>query len=323
MSSEERLLPRPVALGTGTSRTDAKLIRHLVRTLHRRDAGEAQLTEDEAYDVLGLPVGAEPERVDAAHRRLASRAHPDRWRGADLDEQETVRVRFEEVNEAHRVLKAVRKAGLGPSSGSASPGPRRRVAPQPQPDRPASPVVAEPRTAATGGAVTITDGLPDVEDDPHHRVPPGLVAAAVAVAVVVVVLAAIGLSSPSADGSRQREVLGPLAHRLWEAERTGDHGTVWDLAEDDFKARVERAGFVARLDACPRRRPSRYVARMESAGGGLWEVESKDFRGFSGLTYFRQEDTYRFGAVLDDPALLELLAAPVEEARQQRWCQRP
>ena len=153
--------------------------------------------------------------------------------------------------------------------------------------------------------------------------PNGLWAAAVAVAIVLAVVAGFGLLSPAADGSRQREELGPLAHRLWEAERTGDHGTMWDLAEDAFKASVDREGFVARLDACPRRRPSRYVARIESAGSGLWEVESKDFRGFSGLTYFRQEDTYRFGAVLDDPALLELLAAPVAEARQQRWCQRP
>lgn len=272
--------------------------------------------------MLGLSAGAEPEQVDAAHRRLASRAHPDRWLGADLDEQETVRVRFDEVNEAHRVLKSARKAGLGPSSSAASPGPRRRVAPPPPAPAPPRPV-ADPQTAVTGGAVTVTDGLPDVEDDPHHRVPAGLLSAAVAVAVVLAVVAAIGLSSPSADGSRQREVLGPLAHRLWEAERTGDHGTMWDLAEDAFKASVDRAGFVARLDACPRRRPSRYVARIESAGGGLWEVESKDFRGFSGLTYFRQEDTYRFGAVLDDPALVELLAAPVEEARRQRWCQRP
>ena len=58
------------------------------------------MTEDEAYDVLGLAAGAESERVDAAHRRIASRAHPDRWIDAPLDEQEAVRERFEEVNEA-------------------------------------------------------------------------------------------------------------------------------------------------------------------------------------------------------------------------------
>jgi hypothetical protein len=275
--------------------------------------------------VLGLPAGAEPDRVDAAHRRLASRAHPDRWLGADLDEQEAVRVRFDEVNEAHRVLKAGRKAGLGTSSGPLSPGPRRRTTPvpgPPPPPPPPPPVVVVPQTASTASSTTVTDVLPDIEDDPQHKMPRGLVVAALAVAAVVVLLAVIGLTSPSADGSRQRSVLGPLAHRLWEAERRGDHGAMWDLAEDSFKASVDRTSFVAHLDACPRRRPPRQVARMDSAGGGLWEVESVDPRGFSGLSYFRQEDTYRFGAVLDDPDLRDLLAAPVEAAPQQRWCQR-
>ena len=150
-----------------------------------------------------------------------------------------------------------------------------------------------------------------------------VVVAAVAVVAVLVLLAVIGLSSPSADGSRQRSVLGPLAHRLWEAERIGDHGTMWDLAEDSFKASVDRTAFVTRLDACPRRRPVRRVARIDKTGGDLWEVESIDFRGFSGLTYFRQEDTYRFGAVLEDPDLRDLLAAPAEAAAAQRWCRRP
>ncbi len=61
---------------------------------------------------------------------------------------------------------------------------------------------------------------------------------------------------------------------------------------------------------------------MDSAGGGLWEVESVDTRGFSGLTYFREEDSYRFGAVLDDPDLRDLLAAPADAAADHRWCQR-
>ena len=260
--------------------------------------------------------------MDAAHRRLASRAHPDRWLGADLDEQEAVRERFEEVNEAYRVLKAARKAGLGSPSGRPSPGPRRRSSPVPEPAPPPVPVVVEPQTASAGGAASVVTVLPDVEDDPVHKVPAGLVAAAVAVGVVVLVLAAIGLSSPAPDGSRQRAVLGPLAHRLWQAERTGDHGTMWDLAEDDFKASVDRTAFTTRLDVCPRRRPPRQVARIDSAGSGLWEVESVDPSGFSGLSYFRQEETYRFGAVLDDPDLRDLLAAPVEAAAGMRWCQR-
>lgn len=281
---------------------------------------EAELSEDDAYDVLGLPPTAEPDRVDAVHRRLASRAHPDRWTSASPDEQEAVRARFEEVNEAYRVLKAARKAGLGSSSGGpAVPGPRRRPAARPEPE-PVT-VVVMPQTASTGGAATLSTALADVEDDPVHKVPIGIVAAAVAVAVVVALLAVVGLSSPSPDGSRQRAVLGPLAHRLLEAERTGDHGTMWDLAEDDFKASVDRGAFVARLDACPRRRPPREVSRVAKAGGGRWEVVWNDPAGSPGLSYFRQEEDYRFGAILDDPDLVTLLAAPAEEAAQQRWCQ--
>ena len=278
------------------------------------------MTEDEAYDVLGLPVGAEPERVDAAHRRLASRAHPDRWLGADLDEQESVRARFDEVNEAHRVLKAARKAGLGSSAAPASPGPRRRVVPVPEAAPVPAAVVVE-ETTAPAGAVTVTV-LPDVEDDPQHKLPPAAVVAAAVVALVVVVIGAIGLSAPSADSARQRSALGPLAHRLWEAERTGDHGTIWDLAEERFRATVDRAGFVARLDACPRRRPPRQVATIAKTGKRVWAVQSVDPTGNSGIVFFREEDTYRFGAVLDDPDLLDLLAAPVEAAPEQRWCQR-
>ncbi len=284
---------------------------------------EAALTEDEAYDVLGLARGAEPERVDAVHRRLASRAHPDRWATAPLDEQEAVRRRFEEVNEAYRVLRAGRKAGLGSSSGAAVATPRRRPAPQaPAGDPPPVTVVVAPPTASTGGAATVSDVVADVEDDPVHKVPTPLLLAAAAVALVVVVLAGIGLSSPSTDGSRQRSILGPLAHQLLEAERVGDHGTMWDLAESSFRASFPREGFVSRLDACPRRRPPRQVTQMERSGRDVWEVGWVDPAGSPGLTYFRQEGTYRFGAILDDGELLALLAAPVEAAPKQRWCQR-
>ena len=281
---------------------------------------EALLSEDDAYDVLGLAPRAEPERVDAVHRRLASRAHPDRWLDAPIDEQEAVRQRFEEVNEAYRVLKAARKAGLGPDSVGSTGGPRRRSAPEPEPLR--TPVVPAPRTASTGGAATLDGPWGDIEEDPVHKVPPRLVAAAAAVAVVVVLLAVIGLSSPTPDGSRQRQVLGPLAHRLLEAERTGDHGTMWDLAEDSFKASVERASFVARLDACPRRRPSRQVIDMQATRRRVWEVQWVDPSGAPGLSYFRQEEPYRFGAIFDDGDLAGLLAAPVELASTQGWCQR-
>ena len=274
--------------------------------------------------MLGLAPGAEPERVDAVHRRLASRAHPDRWVAASVDEQEAVRARFDEVNEAYRVLRAGRKAGLGSSSGSTGPAaPRRRSAPREPAVEPAPvAVVVAPETASTGGAATVTDWV-DIEDDPAHKVPAGLLVAAAAALVVVLVLAAIGLSSPSPDGSRQQSILGPLAHRLLEAERVGDHGTMWDLAETRFRASVPRDAFVARLDACPRRRPPRQVTKMRRSVGDVWEVGWVDPSGSPGLSYFRQEGTYRFGAILDDGDLLALLDAPVEAARRQRWCQRP
>jgi len=280
------------------------------------------MTEDEAYDVLGLAAGAEPERVDAAHRRIASRAHPDRWIDAPLDEQEAVRQRFEEVNEAYRVLKAGRKAGLGAASGALPGAPRRRPAAHEYSEPAPVSVVVTTEPAGAGGTAAASQVFVDIEDDPVHKVPSALVIAAVAVAVVVALLAVIGLTSPSADGSRQRSVLGPLAHRFLEAERTGDHATMWDLAEDSFKASVDRDGFVARLDACPRRRPPRQVSRIESSGRDVWDVGWTDPAGSPGISYFREEETYRFGAILDDGALFALLAAPLEEARSQRWCQR-
>lgn len=283
------------------------------------DAVEALLSEDEAYDVLGLGPRAEPERVDAVHRRLASRAHPDRWVDAPADEQEAVRDRLEEVNEAYRVLKSARKAGLGPAPTGGSGGPRRRSAPEPEPAP--TPVVPAPQTTSTGGAATV-DPFADLEDDPVHKIPTGLMTAAAAIALVVALLAVVGLSSPSPDGSRQRQVLGPLAHRLLEAERTGDHATMWDLAEDSFRAAVARDRFVARLDACPRRRPSRQVVSMVATSGDVWEVQWADSSGSPGLVYFRQEEPYRFGAILDDGDLLALLAAPVADAPAQTWCQR-
>lgn len=273
--------------------------------------------------MLGLRPGAEPDRVDSAHRRLASRAHPDRWLGAPRDEQEAVRQRFEEVNEAYRVLRAAHKAGLGSPSGATGTGPRRRPPPsrlEPEPAPP--PVVATAGTASTGGTATVTDPAADVEDDPLHKVPTGLVAAAFAVGAVLALLAVIGLTSPSPDGSRQRAILGPLAHQLLEAERLGDHGTMWDLAETRFRASFDRAGFVERLDACPRRRPPRQVTQMARSSRDVWEVSWVDPAGSPGISYFRQEATYRFGAILDDGDLLDLLAAPVAAAPQHRWCQR-
>ena len=139
---------------------------------------------------------------------------------------------------------------------------------------------------------------------------------------LVILSILIFLTAQVLPGNVGRAILGPLAHRLLEAERTGDHGTMWDLAEDSFKASIERDRFVARLDACPRRRPSRQVIDMQATSRGVWEVQWVNPSGAPGLAYFRQEEPYRFGAILDDGDLVALLAAPLEQAPTTGWCQR-
>lgn len=44
--------------------------------------GNLPLTEREAYEVLGLPQGASPEDIRAAHLRLMKKVHPDQ-KGSD------------------------------------------------------------------------------------------------------------------------------------------------------------------------------------------------------------------------------------------------
>lgn len=216
------------------------------------------------------------------------------------------------MNEAHRVLKAARKAGLGPpGAASGAPPPRRRpettAAPPPPPPRP-RPIV-EPSEA-------------DLAEPGHHKAPAVLVAVGLLVAALVGGLAIIGAFSSSPDGARQREVLGPLAHRLWEAQRLHDDATVWSLAEPQFKAAVPLDVYLAHVRACPKEVPPREVARMAKVGPALWEVESVDPAGEPGLSYFKQVHAYEFGAVVDDPDLDAFLAAPVSSAPDQPWCHR-
>ena len=45
---------------------------------HRRAAGSGTITEEEAYEILGLAAGASREAITTAHRRLMMKIHPDR-----------------------------------------------------------------------------------------------------------------------------------------------------------------------------------------------------------------------------------------------------
>jgi len=160
-----------------------------------------------------------------------------------------------------------------------------------------------------------------VESDPP-ALSRRLLAGAGAGALLLAALITVGLLSSSPDGGRQRRVLGPLAHRVWEAERQGAFGAVWDVADDEVHRLISREDFIAHLEACPPKPPPRDVARIGKVGGGRWEVESVDPSGEPGLSYFTQVDDYRFKASVTDPDLLAFLEAPVSTAPEQEWCRR-
>ena len=56
------------------------------------------------YEVLGVPMGADPAEIQRAYRRLARRHHPDFHADADRATQDRNRRRMQEVNEAWSVL---------------------------------------------------------------------------------------------------------------------------------------------------------------------------------------------------------------------------
>lgn len=57
---------------------------HAERDAHARARGAAEMSEEEAYQVLGLEPGAGPEAVRESHRRLIKRLHPDQGGSASL-----------------------------------------------------------------------------------------------------------------------------------------------------------------------------------------------------------------------------------------------
>jgi molecular chaperone DnaJ len=62
------------------------------------------MVEQDYYDLLGVPRGADEPTIKAAYRRLAKECHPDRYNGCTEKE-----ARFKAINEAYDVLKDPQK----------------------------------------------------------------------------------------------------------------------------------------------------------------------------------------------------------------------
>src|SRR3954471_9353153 len=62
------------------------------------------MVEQDYYELLGIPRGADDAAIKAAYRRLAKEHHPDRHNGCTDKEAQ-----FKAINEAYDVLKALQK----------------------------------------------------------------------------------------------------------------------------------------------------------------------------------------------------------------------
>ncbi len=81
--------------------------RQVRRTPARQwQVGTAQLTEEQAFALLGLEPGAERASVRAAFRRRAAAVHPDRYLGTDETRRQALQVEFVRLSAAYRRLVA-------------------------------------------------------------------------------------------------------------------------------------------------------------------------------------------------------------------------
>ncbi|MEL7603770.1 MAG: J domain-containing protein, partial [Bacillota bacterium] len=61
------------------------------------------------YKVLGVSPSASDEEIRTAYRQLVKKYHPDRYRGHDL--QELASERLKQINEAYDIIQKERQSG--------------------------------------------------------------------------------------------------------------------------------------------------------------------------------------------------------------------
>ena len=76
--------PMPIRCGSSKPISTAGWARTGARRVSRRRGPRTDMTRDEALAVLGLAEGASEDEIQAAHRRLIQRMHPDVGGSADL-----------------------------------------------------------------------------------------------------------------------------------------------------------------------------------------------------------------------------------------------